>query len=181
LAALILEGTRPKLPASDSASFSFDLSKTDLSKTLGVYPTLKKQSSEGFDARARGIVYGLSRAKRTIHISAPSPFSTLGRLSLLAGSRTGSLYPCSPHVVRASHDLLRPKYRFLLVRCRTLSLVMQSHFQIFFARKKQLDRSVSPVLRMCRSPISPACKPESSDMVTACPPDETHVRTLEHS
>src|ERR1700731_2288297 len=111
----------------------------------------------------------------------PPPFSTLGRLSLLAGSRTGSLYPCSPHVVRASRDRLRPKYWFLLVRCRTLSLVMHSHFQTFFARKKWLDRSVSPALRMCRSPISPACKPESSNMPRTCPPADTHVRTLEHS
>src|ERR1700758_1424022 len=39
----------------------------------------------------------------------PPPFSTLGRLSLLAGSRTGNLYAGSRHVVRASRDRLSPK------------------------------------------------------------------------
>src|SRR5258708_35440987 len=121
-------------------------------------------------------VYGLSRAKRTIHISALSAFAVLERAISGYPIQNGQSAPVSSrHIVRASRERLSPKYWFLVVRCPTPPLVMQSHFQTFFARKKRLDRSVSRPLRVCRSPISPACKPDIVHMLTTCPPEDSHV------
>src|SRR5258708_32140928 len=87
-------------------------------------------------------VYGLSRAKRTIHISALSPFAVLERAISAYPIQNGQSAPVSSrHIVRASRERLSPKYWFLVVR-GTPPLVMQSHFQTFFARKKRLDRLV---------------------------------------